>query len=444
MINVDRLKLEVKRALRPALLLVGLMILGTSSFVLLASQTNFNNPFKDKYKVWATFDGDIKGSQPGKQLIMIAGVKVGVVGKADLTKDNRAKLRLDFEKQYGKIYKNAKIRLRPVTPLQDMYIDVQRGTPSAGVVPDGGTVGTEQTVTPVDISRIMNTFDAPTRKRMRPLLSEMGTALGDHSDQLYTAFERLAPFLRTTQKITQVMSRHKRALAGAVHNLGALTSTLGERDRELRGFARNGNSVLSRLARSDAPLAATIRELGPTMAAIQGSFASVRAATTDLDPATQALQRIAGPLPEGLRELRGFSTEATPALNALRSPLRKLTPLVTNLRPTARALDQAFQRLQPQATRLDGMTQLIDACRDGNAGRQGLATDYTRAGLADFFHNTISVMKFEDRANGAIPRSDAAEGSTAAGGRVDDGSATLVGTCTDPFPSGAPMAPGTP
>ena len=162
MINSDRLRLEIQRARGPLLLLVLLVIGGIVSLLLMVGNLQFERPWDDYRTVKAEVT-DAKAIQPGKQAVRIAGVDVGVVRDWEVDGD-KAVITLAIKEQYGEIYQDASVRIRPVSPLQDMYVALDRGTPQAGVVPEGGRLQVARTVSPVDISRVLNVFDRDTRE----------------------------------------------------------------------------------------------------------------------------------------------------------------------------------------------------------------------------------------------------------------------------------------
>ena len=161
----SRLLLEIRRSLRPFIFFMILAVLGMIAFVGIFRNLTFTRPWEDYREVRAEFD-DVKGVFPGGHQVRINGVKVGVVSESKLV-DGRAVLTLKIEQKWGPIYRNARMRIRPVTPLQDLFVNVtDRGDKSAGEATKKDIIAGDQTSTPVDISRVLDTFNADTRERM--------------------------------------------------------------------------------------------------------------------------------------------------------------------------------------------------------------------------------------------------------------------------------------
>lgn len=403
MITADRLRLEISRARRPFLWALWLLLCATlASWVVFKNQT-FERPWKDYAEVRVAF-ADAKGMQVNHQ-VRVAGVPVGVVKRTELV-DGRPVLTLSIEEEHGPLYRDARFRLRPQTPLADMYVAIERrGTRAAGELTADTIVPAEQTTSPVDVSRVLNTFNADSRRRMAVLLEGLAKGLDDRGGtQLRTAFAELAPFLRSAQRLTGVLAERRTAMRELVHGLTGVTGAVAIRDRQLRTLVRDGSATLGTLAAQDRPLAAALTELPATLTALDRSFAQVRRAEDELDPALTALLPLARSLEDGLGGLERFAGDAQPAFRRLTPAVTALRPLARDLAPTARSLTAAFDELLSQAPRLDRVTDRVDECLHP---------------LQKFLAWSISVFKFGD-ANAAYTRADSTLGVDSAAGAAQD------------------------
>ncbi|MEV4418940.1 MlaD family protein [Patulibacter sp. NPDC049589] len=412
--NGERLALELKRARRPFLILLVLVGLAAYAAWYMFHKQEAQWPWQATRKYQVAFQ-DVKGVRPGQQQVRIAGVKVGLISKAKVRGKN-AVLTLSLDDKYGKLYKNARLSLRPVTPLQDMYVSiVSRGTKTAGELGKDDVLGMQRSEVPVDISQVLNTFDTDTRARLAALTDDFGEGVGGHGEELRAAFAALAPFLRTADRLTGAMTDRRREIARVVDNLGRLTAAVNTRDQQLTRLVRDGHTTVAELAAHDQTLASTLAELPDTLARMRSSFATLRDAETQVDPALASLRPVADKLQTGLDALKGLSGDATPSLNALRPAAKDLRPLATSLPATTDALKDAFDQLAPTAPRLDRATADLVPCR--------LTT-------TKFFQWTLSVLKFYD-ANGAWPRGELVLGAPAFSlGLVKDPNLRRDKTCT--------------
>lgn len=408
----ELVRLEIRRARGPFLILTVVAALAVVALAYLLGNLRSTLPWQNPYTVRLAVD-DAKGVVAGKQDVRISGVAVGRITRVDLVA-GRPVLEISIGRKYAPLYRDARLRLRPKTPLDDMFLDVERrGHISAGKIGDGQMLTAERTSTPVDVGRVLDVFDADTRPRVKQAIEELGRGLADRGEGLRATLVEITPFLRDARSLTAQLAIRRGHTRRLVHNFRLLSEELGRRQRELATLVRGGAGSLTELGHADAPLAATLAQLPPTLRQLQSTFATVRAAADELDPAFDALQPTAVALPSGLAGLRRLTRDARPALTALRPPVRRLAPLVRNLRPTARDLDRAFADLLPQAPRLDRITTRIVPCE---------------LAIQKFFQNTISVFKFST-GTVAFPRGQLTAGLSALGGVADDANEQAGASC---------------
>jgi virulence factor Mce-like protein len=390
-----RLAIEIRRARGGfiALLALGLLALGAAAVI--ANGLRLNMPWASTYTAHVAVD-DAKGVVPGKQQVRISGFPVGKITKAQLV-DGHPVLTIQIKGRYAPLYHDASLRLRPKTPLDDLYLNVEtRGHAAAGKLTSSETLPAERTRAPVDIGRVLDTFGTDTRVRMKQAIDALGSGLGDHGAEFRATLVKLAPFLQAAKRLTQATAARGAATQRLVHNFRLMVEELGRRSTQLKTLVRSGAQTFTELARADAPLSQVINEFPPLLRQLIPAFAALRASADELDPAFDKLQPSARALPAGLAALRSFSLEARPSLQALRKPLPDLTALVSALAPTASGLERAFTRLGPTAPRLDRITAAVVPCE---------------LAVQKFFHNTLSLMKFYD-ARGLVARGQTVDGAS--------------------------------
>lgn len=411
-LNTDRIRLEIRRTRGPFLVYVALVVAGLAATAAILRNQTFLRPWEDHVEIRAAVS-DAKGLVAGKQEVRVSGVKVGVVSDVELT-GGRPLVTLSLDEEHAPVYRDARLRLRPVTPLQDMYVDLDRGSAKAGTAGGDFVIPEDHTVSPVDISRVLQTFDGDTRNRLTTLLRQMGPALADNGTQLRAAFVQAAPFLHAARQVSQAMADRRTELERLVTNFGGLTATLAEHDGRLQRLVTNGQRTLGELARRDEPLARTLAALPGTLSALDGAMTRLASARSELDPALDALGPVTRELIPGLSSLRRLGREAQPAFEALGAPVARLRPLARELRPSADSLAQAFVALERQAPAFDRLTAQLLPCRDV---------------VRDFFANTPSVGKFAN-AYSSYPRGDISFDVGSVGGLSANG-LTKSASCTD-------------
>jgi ABC-type transporter Mla subunit MlaD len=212
-INLDRLRLEVSRSLRPLALIGVIAVFAVVAGYVILSNIAFTAPWASSYDVRIAVN-DASGIVAGQQHVDIAGIDVGVVKQVQLT-GGRAVLTLSIDPKYTPLYRNASFRIRPLTPLEDMYVAVEsRGSRSAGVLRDNEIVPVEQTVTPVSVGAVLDTFQPDTRASMAVTLNELAKGAPDNGANLRSASP--GPGLADDElRGTDQRGRHPRAPARA-------------------------------------------------------------------------------------------------------------------------------------------------------------------------------------------------------------------------------------
>ena len=407
----DRLTLELRRAGKPFLILMALLVVAVGSGLVILRNNGARLPWEGTYTTSVAVE-DVSGLVEKAHDVRLKGVEVGRVGKIR-PGAGRAIVEITMDDKYAPIYRNAKLRVRPDTPLKDLYVNIEdRGTPAAGKLGKGDVLSAERTRTAVDIGRVLNVFDADTRDRLEVSIDELGKGLPDHGHDLRAALTELAPFLRAAQRLTRETADRSRRTRRLVHNFRLMTEELGSRDDQLRQVVSAGSASLTEIGSVDGDLERVIADLPPTMSRLQTSLATLDSATDELDPAFTALRPTARSLPAALRSLETLGAKAEPSFRALRKPLPRANRLMRALRPTSDGLATSFQNLRPLAPRFDRITRQIEPC-----DRE----------LAKFFQNTLSLAKFSDKravifrgqtvlAGGATPQPNQIAGKSCAPG----------------------------
>jgi ABC-type transporter Mla subunit MlaD len=403
LIDRERLGLELRRAAAPAVALLALIVASVVCLVIIFNNNGITLPWNSTYQRQIALD-NAKGIVVKKQTVRLAGVTVGRIEDVKLM-HGRPVATVSIQPQYAPLYRNAQLRLRPETPLDDMYLDiVSRGTPSAGQLPAGQVLPALRTQVPVDISSVLDVFNADTRSRVKASIDALGTGLGSQGNSFKQALVELAPFLAAAKRLTLQTAIRQTETARLIHNFGLVTAELGRRDVLVRQLVGSGAASLSELGGNEAAVQAVINQLPPTMSQLESTFTTVRAAADHLDPAFGALQSVAAALPAGLRGLTRFGRAAEPALARLRAPLPQLNQLMQALRPTASGLRGSFTALKPVPSQLDYLTRLVVPCEPA---------------LAKFFQNTISLGKFQSDLS-VILRGETVAGLNSNGGLIND------------------------
>ncbi len=282
------------------------------------------------------------------QTVNIAGVPVGQVGGVDLEHGN-AVVTMDIYKQYQPIYRNATVLLRPRTPLKDMYLALDPGTPSAGAVPNNGSLTVGATVPDIDFSQILGSLDSDTRDYLLLLLSGGAQAFQSNSAveaanpanvaDLRGIFKRFAPLNRDTKLFTTLLAKRQQDIRESIHNFGQVTEALGSVDRQLTSLIDSSNTNFKAISSQDVQLEQALSLFPATLRQSIVTFGKLR-----------GFARASG---AANRSLLPFAHELAPALKASLPLFHDTAPVIRNqLRPFAVAVQPVARVLKPAASKL--------------------------------------------------------------------------------------------
>jgi phospholipid/cholesterol/gamma-HCH transport system substrate-binding protein len=268
--------------------------------------------------------------------------------------NGRAVVQMNIFKKYAPIYRNATVLLRPRTPLKDMYLELDPGTPSAGAMPAGGTLAAGATNPTVDFSEILSSLDQDTRNYLLLLLGDGAKAFRDRGNagelpspavvaDLRGVFKRFAPLNRDTRTFTRLLALRGQNIRSAIHGLEQVTTSLGSVQGELTSLIESANtnfraiaSQASQLQSALTLLPGTLHQSAVTFTKLRGFGQASASSASRLLPWAQAL---------------------APALIAVRPLFRQTTPVIRNqLRPFTVAVQPVARILKPAAAALAAAT----------------------------------------------------------------------------------------
>jgi len=359
------------------------------------------------YPVKAVFSTASAVESGQGQSVTIAGVEVGLIGGVEL-EDGHAVVTMDIFKRYAPIYRNATVLLRPRTPLKDMYLALDPGTPSAGAIPAGGTLGLASTQPDIDVDQILGSLDADTRAYLLLLLSGGAQAFGGHgatasrpspstAAALAADFKRFGPLDRSALSFTKLLSTRSASLRGAIHNLDLVAGALGGVDTQLASLVRQSNTTFAAIASQDQALERGITLLPGALKQTSSTLTSVRRFASSTGSALQKLGPFARELPRALSAVRGLAKNTTSVVSA------QLRPFASNpgIRKLAKTLAPAATELAKAAPALSSSLGVLNTLFNTLAYQKpGGEPSYLFWG-AWLAHNADSLTSLQD-ANGAV------------------------------------------
>jgi len=378
-----RTRMQLRRARRSLVVIALGIAAALASIAVLVGQISGGSPLDAKQRLYVAVD-NAKAVLADKNEVRWAGVVVGRITGVKLDGD-RALLTAEVSRDQARpIYRDATLRLRPQTALNDMYLDIRSaGTPRAGSA-DGVVLDAGRTQTAVDVAEVLNVFSTNVSDRLHQALNELSVGLPDRGTQLRSAFAALVPFMRSVDRLASAIARRDTVTRRLVNRVGLITDELARRDQAVTRLVDTAGATFHTLGARREDLDRTLRELPPSLVRVRDSLGRLQHTLRETRPALAALRPAARRLPAGLDALRSLSGHLDPALHAVRPAIGALQPLARDLGPAADALGDAFATLEPQTPRLDRVTAQVSRCKPE---------------VQKFFAWNMSVLKFGNASN---------------------------------------------
>jgi phospholipid/cholesterol/gamma-HCH transport system substrate-binding protein len=347
-----------------------------------------------------TLKAEIQTAQavtPGQgQAVTIAGAKIGEVASVDLHQ-GVAVVTMKITPKYARLYRNATMLLRPKTQLQDITVEVNPGTPSAGKLPSGSTLPISQTAPNVNFDEFLSSLDAETRAYLQELLAGAGGALKNNGKALSATFKRFDPTARLIQEISSTLESRHANIARSIHNFRLLMEALGGKDKQLAELVDASNAVFATFAQEEQSVQQTIKLLPGALEKSRTGLGKLATAAHVLGPTLHELQPFAKALGPANDATRNLAKTTTPIIEKEVRPFaREILPTINEIAPDTKELAEAFPKL---ATSFGVLNEFFNELAYNPGKSQGGFLFY----LDWANHNLNSVLSSSD-ANGVLGR----------------------------------------
>ena len=270
------------------LTLAGLLILAVLA---VAINLSFGLPFNlslfppgQDYSITAAFT-DSNGVSRGADVV-IAGHTVGQVTSVAVS-GSRSVVSMRVSPHYAPLHQLSSARIRYSTLLAQKYIEI---TPVAGgaEIPSGGSIRSDNTVSPVDFDQFLSALDPQTRARLQTLIQQSGGALQGQQETINDLLSQLNGLSQESVAPLSTFHQHNADLDRIVANLGIVSDRLSQSHQQLGDLVGSMSDVTGTLASNDKALNSLILHLGNVMgdfnATLNGNEQNFHTTVVTLDP----------------------------------------------------------------------------------------------------------------------------------------------------------------
>jgi phospholipid/cholesterol/gamma-HCH transport system substrate-binding protein len=369
----------IRKNLADFLAVIGVVVLGIGIGAYILSNQRLRFPLVEEspYTVRAELP-DAQAVTPGQgQTVVVAGVRVGDIGKVEL-EEGKAVVELQLERKYeGLLREDASALLRAKTGTKDMFLEVDPG--DGKPLPEDGRIRVSNTLPDIDPDEFLAALDSDTRDYLKLLISGAGKGLEGRGTDLREVMKRLGPLHRDLARVSRAVAERRHNMRRLINRYGLLMAELGKSDKDITRLVRASNVTLGAFADEDQNISALVSKLPGTLNQTASTLGKVDRLSQRMGPAFESLRPPFRKLDEANAAVLPFVREATPILeNQVRPFAREAQPFQRNLGAASEDLAQAG----PDLTRsFLGLNRLFNIGAYNPGGTEGISEGCETKGI---------------------------------------------------------------
>jgi phospholipid/cholesterol/gamma-HCH transport system substrate-binding protein len=346
--------------------------------------------------------------------VQVGGRKIGSIDDISLTDRNQAKITFSVENGYAPLRQGttALIRQTSLSGVANRYMTLTMAPNNAKALPDGTTITSEKTTTPVDLDQLFNALNPKTLKALQQVIQGSAQQYAGKGAQANMAAEYFNPALSTTRRVVNELTRDQQALSDFIKSGAAVTSALSQRSADITNLVTNANATAAAIGDERQALSSSLQALPVTLRRANTTFVNLRATLNDLDVLVNASKPATKELAPLFRALRPLVRDARPTIADLRTLisrpgsgndlidlLNKTPALEKAARPAFASSTEALQKSTPVLSFIRPYTpELIGFLRDFGQG----AANYDANGHYARIQPMFTPFSFVDNPAGGL------------------------------------------
>jgi phospholipid/cholesterol/gamma-HCH transport system substrate-binding protein len=277
------------------------------------------------YQVTAEFENAsqlVKGSQ-----VVVGGVSAGSVSDIALGDNGQALVTFSVDSPYAPLRQGTTLQVRSYSlsgiANRQLQLNLPPTSEAGPPIPDGATIPASETTSEVDLDQLFNTLNTRTIKNFKHVIEGFAISYEGVSKQANTGFHYLNPFLSTSRRVFDELTRDTPALSSLIVDTSHLSGALARKAPDLSLLVHNSNLMMGALARQHTALARAIAELPGFMRQSNTTFVNLRQTLDDLDPFVNASKPVAERLGPFFHTFRAAASDAVPTITDLQHIVRR-------------------------------------------------------------------------------------------------------------------------
>lgn len=207
--------------------------------------------FHSSYSVAADFT-TASDLVPGDD-VTISGVPVGRVASVQLIQGG-ARVNMRIDEQYAPLYQDARAMINIKNLLDESYVELYRGTASSGQLPRSGVIPASRTLTPVELSQVLDVLNPDTRQQLTSIINNLGESVAGQGQNLNTTAGTLKTTAQALDGIAHAVANQQVDLGSLITSLSKVLATLAAWHQQLNGLVADWDAVMRALAQHERQL----------------------------------------------------------------------------------------------------------------------------------------------------------------------------------------------
>lgn len=207
--------------------------------------------FHSSYSVAADFT-TASDLVPGDD-VTISGVPVGRVASVQLIQGG-ARVNMQIDEQYAPLYQDARAMINIKNLLNESYVQLYRGTAASGQLPQSGVIPASRTLTPVELSQVLDVLNPDTRQQLTSIINNLGESVAGQGQNLNTAAGTLKTTAQALDGIAHAVANQQVDLGSLITSLSKVLATLAAWHQQLKGLVADWDAVMRALAQHEQQL----------------------------------------------------------------------------------------------------------------------------------------------------------------------------------------------
>lgn len=357
-------------------------------------QTGGALPLRHYTYVKAQFDnvGILKAGKEVKE----EGAAIGTVSDIEYV-DGVAQVTMRLDGDVD-VFKNATARVGNTSALGKKFVELNRGTPGAGLLGDQ-PIALSATSGSSSLEDVLAAFDPETRRSIQIAVGNLGGGMAGHEDDLHAVAAASPELLEDLSTVMKAAGSSEADISRLIVSADRVARRFDGRTRQISELVQNADKTMEALGVDGGePLKETIdkapgalRSARDALDELYGPLGDTEVALEDLEPGAKALGKATPDLraflqdsPEVLDKVPGVARDAIPAVTSLTQTMKDLRPVVPLVRTAVDGSAPLLRRFEPyagDAGQFFAKDTMLDGLIDGDPSKHYFSAALVGVGL---------------------------------------------------------------